>query len=294
MKFTNSLKLPQPLVSAVTNDPYSKGVCDYSVTELLKPPRQAVLQKAHGEEITEDVADRIWSLMGQVVHGILERSNVDAIAERRMVATFHGKRVSGGMDAYYDHGLLQDYKTTTAYKFKSNTVPEDFEQQLNCYAEILRQNGDKVERLEIVGILRDWSKMEAFRDPNYPRKQVVVLPVPLWPSEKVQAFIGGRIDAHEKAKAVLPLCNDNERWARKRVWAVMKPGRKTAVKLHDSEQFAKEHAKSEPGLYVVDRPGESIRCAFYCSAAPFCSQYQKTLQPVSPTDGFTLTTVKGA
>ena len=294
MKLTNEMNLPQPLVSAVENDPYTNGGADISVTALLNPPRQKVLERIHSDEITEDASDRIWSLMGQVVHGILERANTESVAERRLYTEVLGWKVSGGMDAYYEHGLVQDYKVTTAYKFKNNSVPEQFEQQLNLYAHILRSNGHKVTKLEVVGILRDWSVMEAKRDPNFPKKQVVVLEVPLWPEEKARAFLYGRVKLHQEALRVLPLCSDEDRWGKPRVYAVMKPGRKTAVKLHDSEQFAKNHAASEEGLYVVERPQSFIRCENYCRVANFCSQYKETLTKsnASP-DGFTLTTIKG-
>jgi hypothetical protein len=277
MKVTNLSGLPAPLVDAVTNDPYTKGDSDFSVTELLSPPRISVLRKKHEEEIVEDASDRIWSLMGQVVHGILERADVGGVSERRLSIKVGTTIVSGQVDRYLD-GLLQDYKVTTIWKFKNNQVPREFEEQLNCYAEILRQNGYPVNKLEIVGILRDFSKMEAKRYPDSPQKQVLVLNVPLWHEDKAKAFLKGRVKAHLDARNALPECTEHERWTKPTVYAVMKAGRKTAVKLHDTLQFAQNHAASEPGLSVTTRQGESIRCGNYCSVSQFCTQYQNNLK----------------
>ena len=182
MKFTNRFNLPDGLARAVMNDPYSKGDADFSVTELLDPPQMGALKHKHANEITEDVSDRIWSLLGQVAHGIIERAETEAIAERRLTMTISGKKISGAMDRFCNKaGLLSDYKLTTAWKFKDHKLPEDFEIQQNCYVHLLRVNGIEVKQSEIVGILRDWSKLEARRSQSYPQAQVMRIPVPIWP-----------------------------------------------------------------------------------------------------------------
>jgi hypothetical protein len=270
VKLTNRLGLPEPIYNAVKNDVYTRGDADISVTQLLAPPRQVALIRAHEHEIEEDCSERIWSLCGQVIHGILERANTAAIAERRLYLEIEGWKISGGMDAYYGHGLLQDYKFVTAYKFKGGKVAIEYEQQLNCYAELLRGNGDDVKKLQIVGILRDWSKLEAERDPEYPQTQVIIVNVPMWSPEKARAFIKERVILHQQARLQLPTCTPDERWARPDVYAVMKEGRKTAVRLYDTEAEAENHARRENNLSVVKRPGVSIRCKHYCSVAKFC------------------------
>lgn len=272
MKLTNRLNLPQALVDAVKNDGYSSNGADFSVTTLLKPPRIVALEREHKEEIEEDASDRIWSLLGQVVHGILERANHDGVSERRLSIIVNGVSISGGMDLY-DSGTLQDYKFVTSYKFKGKDVPEEYEQQLNIYAEILRQNNHPVDKLQIVGILRDWSKLEARRDDQYPQSQVVIRDVNLWSSEKAIAFINERVKLHLDARNNLPECSESERWARPNRFAVMKAGAQRAVKLYDNKNDAESHASTNPLLRVEDRPGESIRCAAYCGVAKWCIQY---------------------
>jgi hypothetical protein len=273
MKLTNRMNLPQPIVDAVKNDGYSSGDADASVTELLSPPRQAALKRAHAPSLVEDASERIYSLLGQLVHSLLERANKTGIAERRLSTTVEGWKISGGMDALYEHGLLQDYKFVTAYKFKDGKVPEEYEQQLNCYAQILRDNGEKVSALEIVGILRDWSKLEAQRDPEYPQAQVLVLEVPLWPEERAKKFLKERVILHKKARGVLPLCSADERWARPDTWAVMKPGAMRAERVYASKEEAEAHAAQKKGLTIDHRPGVSTRCQAYCVVSKHCAQY---------------------
>lgn len=276
MRLTNRLNLPQPLVDAVANDPYHRGSADISITQLLSPPRKTAIDAVHETELEEDASDRIWSLLGQAIHTILERADKTGIAERRLSIKVEGWTVSGAMDRYVD-GLIQDYKCVTVYKFKDSGVPMDYERQLNCYAEILRQNGHPVTRLEVVGILRDWSKLEAFRDPDYPQTQVIVRQVKLWTPEVIQAFLKTRVILHKKALIELPACTEEERWQKPTVWAVKKPEAKRATKLYDTEAEAKAHVQSDPKQVMVKRRGESTRCKAYCSALKFCTQGQTTL-----------------
>lgn len=277
MKITNELGLPDAIFRAVAADPYTKGNADYSVTQLLKPPRMVALEREHAHELTEDCADRIWSLLGQVVHGILERAESVAIPEERWYCDILGKRISGGMDRLVlKEGLLQDYKFTTAWKF-SDGVPKEFIEQLNSYAWILRENGIDVRRAQIVAILRDWSKPHAARDVTYPRHQCLLLDVPLWAPEEQLRFLEERVRLHELAKTAKPLCSEEEMWASQTIYAVMKQGQKKATKLFDDEFLAEAHAAGlsaeGKGVYnVVARPGERKRCSTYCSVAAYCNQ----------------------
>lgn len=274
MKITNRLGLPEPIVEAVKNDEYSKGKADISVTELLAPPRQVALKKRHADELVEDASERIWSLMGQSVHKILERANKLGIAERRLGVKIEGWKVSGGMDLVCQEHILSDYKVTTSWKFKGGKAPIEFEQQLNCYAAILRANELKVEKLQVVGILRDWSKLEAARDPEYPQLQVVIIPVPMWAPEKAMKFLRERVILHKQARQSLPNCSAEERWAKPDTWAVKKPGAARASRVYENEEEALAHARQDSSLFVEKRRGESTRCEHYCSVARFCKFYQ--------------------
>jgi len=279
MKLTNKQGLPQPLYDAVCNDPYRK-IGDISSTEAIKAPRRRQLLIRHDDEIVEDAADRMYMLLGSSIHAILERAGVDLkdyIVEKRLTAKVFSWTVSGQPDLYAKREMiLYDYKVTSVYSFLLGDKPE-FTQQLNIYAFLFRENlGLDVKELKIVAILRDWMQSRAKQEPDYPQIPVMVVDIPLWPSRDAEAYIHERVKLHQDAEHMddgsLEFCTPEERWERPTTFAVMKPGNKRARRVFDS----KDKATAEAGAQevVITRKGESVRCANYCKAAPYCSQYR--------------------
>lgn len=283
MRWTNNLELPEPVVNAVINDPYTKGDSDISITGLCGPPRIRVLKKLHEADLVEDVSDRIFSLLGQVMHGILERAHVNdlkkAIFEKRWHTEIDGVRISGQLDAYYTDGLIQDYKLLSMYSVKDG-VKLEYEQQLNCYAHLLRVNGLVVTKLQLVCILRDWSKGRTQYDYELPQQQVLKLEVPLWTPEKAEEFLKERVALHKAANKKLPLCTAEERWEKPEKFAAMPaPKAPKSKKNHDTLAAAEEHVlklkKEFPKAFVEHRPAVQTRCENYCVAKAFCKQAKK-------------------
>ncbi len=269
---TNTSRLPEPIVRAITNDTYTKGNADFSVTELLSPPQISRLRHQHRAEIVEDAADRIWSLLGQSVHAIIERNgSPNELTETTLVTTFEGKTIKGTFDSVtVATAELNDYKITTAWKIRGGEVPDDWEAQTNIYRWMLkRELNIDINAIAIIVILRDWSKREAARSPDYPQTQALRLEVPLWPAELVEAFVTARLAAHADPDIG---CSDEDIWAKPSKWAVMQKGRKTAVKLYDNEADASASLLSNQ--YVEYRPGQATRCESYCPVAAFCPQWQ--------------------
>ena len=77
MNLTNKMNLPLAIKRAVENDPYDPSGSDISTTRLIAPPLIRYLEIKHKDEIEEDVSDRIWSLIGQSVHHIIERAETE-------------------------------------------------------------------------------------------------------------------------------------------------------------------------------------------------------------------------
>lgn len=279
MKITNNENLPQSIYEAVQNDPYDAGESDITVTTLIGPARKRALLLKHKDEIVEDCSERIWSLFGQAIHTILERSETDSIAEERFYMTCkNGWKLGGQVDRFEPFiGLLQDFKTTSVWSVKGDAKNE-YVQQLNILAHLLRKNGFTVNKLEIIAILRDWSKREAQRDKEYPRHNVVKLDIPLWSPEETEAFIDSRVAEHEKALKEEVKCSDAERWCKAHSWAVIKKGQKRATKVFYNEKEAGSFAADDPNMAVEFRPGEVIRCGSYCNVNKFCSQYQEEVK----------------
>lgn len=218
MKFTNRYNLPDAIVKAVTNDPYTKGKSDFSITELLKPSRQWALQKKFADKLEDDVADRLWALYGQVAHLILERANEKDLAEKRFSAEIDGKVVSSQIDSLSidDDSILSDYKFSAAWGFKTTKAKPEHVSQLNMQRYILHKNGIYPKKLQIVGLIRDFSLTQAEKSITYPQSPVVVQPVPMWSLDETEVFMKERIRSHLDALKELPLCGKEELWQGKR------------------------------------------------------------------------------
>ena len=291
MKVTNEKELPEALVKAVENDSYSKGNADRSVTGLLSPPRQAALADLHEAELSEDVSDRLWSLYGKIVHGILEdagEKSLSEITEERLFTEVGGWTISGQTDSLtltedQKSWIISDYKFVTAYKFKRDrfgNLPEQkgYEEQLNLYAYLLEANGFPVAALKIVAIYRDWSKLEAKRDSNYPQLGAETHDIPLWSHDRAKAFVEERVRLHQEAEKNLPECSDDDRWSRPTKYALMasatsKRARKLFFGHREAADWAVEN-RMKTGWVIERREGEDIRCENYCLVSDFCEQFK--------------------
>lgn len=267
---TNLSNLPSSIYRAVCNDSYNDGGSDITVTSLIKPPHMRQLQLKHAAEIVEDAADRIFSLLGQATHTILERAAADhCIVERRFFVERLGWKVSGQVDLIdLSDGILADFKVTSRHVV--GPIKPEHEVQLNFNKLLAEENGIVgVKRLEIIAILRDWSLMRVGREKDYPKSQVAVIRSPIWPKAAAEAFLLERIKAHQDPNP--PLCTAEERWQKPERYAVLKKGAKRAVKLYDDAKSAANHvATLGGGARIETRPSEPLRCMHYCNVAQFC------------------------
>lgn len=277
MKITNASAYPEPFVRAVTRETYERGDCDYTVSELLSPPRLNQLVRRHDAELTEDVSERLWVLLGNVAHDILERAGKEGqeLTERRLYAPISGRRIGGKPDTLaLSSGLLTDYKVTSVWSYILGNKPE-WERQLNAYAFLARENGHEIKGLEIFAMFRDWSESRSLGSKDYPNTSCLRIPIPLWSHSEAQVFLEERVRLHETAKLAadddLAPCTAEERWEKPTTWAVMKPGRKSALSVHETEESAWKAMAD--GLKVEVRAGKSTRCESYCAASNFCNQY---------------------
>jgi len=291
MKLTNQLGLPQPIVNAIANDDYTKGDCDFSTTQLLRPVRINVLLKRHRKEITEDVSDRIFALFGKSMHKVLElgaNPRYCMVEKRYSIDVEVGgvKFVVSGQFDLLDYlldretGVLSDYKLCSRYVVGDGVKPE-WEQQMNINALILRSNGLPVKSLQIIAIFRDWSKMRAAQKEDYPDKQIQVLPVKIWPEQKTLEFIQYRIQTYILCESFPPVCTPDERWRKPDKWAVVKRGLKRATKLYETKEQANAAIKGSITYVVEPRPGEDVRCRYYCPVNKFCDYWQSQNEKIA-------------
>ena len=298
MKFTNASNLPKAIERAVSNDPYDSSGSDISTTRLIAPPRIRVLEKRNYDLLKEDVADRIFSLLGQSVHHIIERAKTrKELSEKRLFykdeKITNGWTLSGAFDLLNREGHLTDFKVTSAWQVVHalKDGKPDWENQLNVLDFLCRKNPNelinyktkiKVKRLSVMAILRDWSLFQTMKSDNYPKKQVAMIPIRRWTEEEQDNYVRERIKIHQNAEKVskLPLCTATERWRKEDQFAVMKSGRKSALRLLDTKQLALDYLKSQNmvegvGCSIVERKGEDVRCQHYCKVNQFCDYFMK-------------------
>lgn len=303
-KITNNSGLPIPMFNALKADTYVGGG-DISITKLIAPPRQVALRKFHEDEIEEDADGRIWMLLGNAVHRVLELSaSDDVVVETRLFMPIEGIhtdegplvwRLSGQPDVYQPATQeLFDYKVTSVWSVLFGDKPE-WEAQVNLQAMLHRNKGDKVLTGSIIGILRDWSVRKARFEKDYPPRAVKKIGLPMWTQEECIAYAQERVKLHQIAQRdylasgkdpdVLPLCTPEERWYRGASFAVKRKHEKTgkvnkkADRLFKTEEeankYIRDNANNIPKGTVFDeveeRPGENIRCLEYCDVAEFCS-----------------------
>jgi hypothetical protein len=286
---TNKHELPEVFVNMVKLDGYSKGKADISATEMLNSPRIVQLRKKHFDEIEIDVADNYYSIVGTAIHHVLEKGRGENdISEERLFVNLQGWVISGAIDMQIVHAdgsvTIQDYKTTGVWGVMNEKI--DWEYQLNIYAWLVEKvKGVPVRNLQIVALIRDWSRRDSQTKEGYPQAPIKIIPINLWPFEDRETFILNHIKEHSNSKldyelyGTLPECTPEQMWEKPTTYAVMKEGNKRATSVHDTEAEAQEALKTVKGVVnIVIRPGERSRCENYCSVNKFCNQYQKYLE----------------
>ena len=291
MKLTNKKNLPEAIVQLVTykDRPREEGV--YYVTELINSPKQVQLRNRHKDKIVEDVADKIWALMGNAVHSIIEKqSGENRFKEERLVVEFPElkRKVVGRPDIVEEKNgklILSDWKITSTWSYIYKSSLKDWTEQLNIYDYMWHKQGFEIDELQIVTILRDWSKGKAKQTKDYPDEQVQVIKIKKWSHKEQEKFIKERIKKMIAAENLeddkLPECTPEERWAKEDVFAVMKKGRKSALKLCKTQEEADKYLESYQQYHPTDklevgfRKGSDMKCQEYCSVNKFCKYWHK-------------------
>lgn len=286
MKFTNKYDLPSPLVSMMTKEHYSKGKSDYSVTEVIAPAKIARLREQYEERMEKDVTEMMYSFLGTALHARLEDvgDQKNLTLEERLFVEINGETLSGAIDIQEDTPagvVIWDYKYTSVWSVMNQK--DEWVQQLNAYKYMVEKTkGKRVVALRICAFLRDWSARGTGE--SYPKAPIITVDLPVWSTADAEIFLRTRVAAHQNSKIAmdhkseLQPCTPHERWETDPVYAVMRKGRKSAIKLYDNPIDAEARAVEEDG-YVEKREGEPRRCAGnYCGVAKWCKQYQDELK----------------
>ena len=294
MIITNNFNLPDVVVSALTQDDYTKGKSNRSVTQLIDSPQVAVLARENADDIEQDAVDFLWSRFGTSVHTMFEKAAEGAdkvISEERMFAEVLGWTISGAVDLQElsDGGrIVSDYKVTSVWSVIF--AKKEWDNQLNCYAWLIRKShGAVVKQLRIIAIIRDWQRRRASEDSTYPQSPIKIIEIPLWSDEEQDKYVEERVRLHQEAEfsrltgGEIEECTQGETWKKDDSYAVMKKGRKRAVRVLASQQDADEFIDAieiEPEKHSVDiRKGEATRCIQnWCRVNKWCPQFSKEVR----------------
>jgi hypothetical protein len=272
--------LPEALVKAVSIKRHNKPG-QLSATTLLNGIKQIILMDRHWDELAEDVADHFYALYGSTAHKMLEDEGQDEFTEEAVSYDVNGVTITGRIDNYnMREGIISDYKTVSVWKVRFKNF-DDWYRQGMIYAWLLRKNDFMVKTCRFIAIIKDHSKRDAKRDSSYPQKPVYVYEFNVTEEglAKIKTFIEAKIALYKQCRDMadddISPCTSEERWEKPTKYAVKKEGRKTAVRVMDTQEEAETLAANlGKGHYVEKRPGESTRCAEYCSCNGFCNFFR--------------------
>lgn len=284
MILTNKLDLPQPFVDAATSHHEYKPN-RYSVTEVLGGTCEAVLKRRHAGEATEDVSDRLWAVLGSAVHKVLEsaQSAPEQHQEQWLCVKVGDYELSGIFDLYDETtGTVTDWKVTSVYTVLFGDF-EKWRKQTLAYCWMLRQKGHGAHRGQIVAMLRDHNMRKAKIERDYPPHPVFTIEWDFTEEDfkaiesDIFAWFGEVWHQEITDDNELEPCSPEQRWHKPDKWAVKKKGRKTAIRVYESEKDARVRAMEENKMadsndlyYVEFREGEDTKCDSYCPVSDFC------------------------
>ena len=295
MEITNIHNITKPIYDLICKQVQEPDEGAIRVTELISSPYKKAMKVKYWDELTIDANDLLAALIGTVTHKLLEEAQEDpnVIAEQfyEQPLTLVGDTIKECIDQngveltvndmytvvikgtcdYFNikTGELRDLKTTTVSKlaFLDGKPDQDWVNQLNIYAWLMRRLKWTVKSLGIWVILKDWKATQAERKRDYPQSQFVHYQIPLWTEKEQYDYVVKRVLYHMTPQH----CTSEERWQSDDVWAVYGKSKARAKKLFTMESDAIAYEKDVKGESSIEfRKGESLHCKLYCEARSKC------------------------
>lgn len=289
MKITNKHHLPSMLKRAIEKE-YTYRDKRYSITSLLDPDRVIMLKRRHNDEIEQDVTDLIFALLGTKTHFELEHIDLleNEHVEDHLEYTFENGYTLSGIIDHYDDTYLDDYKTCKAFTLIFKSDYDKWKKQLQMGAYLAyKKDGKWRKKGRIIAILKDWNRLKAQTEKDYPKFACKVVNFNLGTPKEVEKMILARFDRiielEKMSDKDLPLCTPEERYNTGDKYAIKKKDNKRASKIHDTLEEAQKHLnnleKDYPGVYEIEvRESQNTRCEQYCSVCKFCDFYKKIVE----------------
>lgn len=278
MRVTNIYNLPQALVDAITTEKHNKDG-EYSATTLLKGACETILTKRHWNDILVDASESIWQIFGTATHSIFEAQKDNTFKEEFFSVNVSKSKVTGRVDSYdLENEILVDWKTASVRKVLKQDFA-DWKRQGLIYSWLMKQSNLNVKKCRFVALLKDHSKAEAVKA-DYPVNPIYIYEFDVTDEDlkEIETFIFEKVKELEAADKIEDLklepCSQEQRWTTPEKWAHMKKGRKSAIKLYDSEEEANK-VELKKDEYIEYRPGVNKKCEHYCYCKEWCPLYRK-------------------
>ncbi|MDP1614793.1 MAG: hypothetical protein Q8L68_03260, partial [Methylococcales bacterium] len=188
MRFTNKYNLPDSIYKACAPaDQHKPDPKRIGVTDLIGPPQIRQLRLKHWDELEIDASTRLWAVLGEGVHLVMDKYNPPKTSEqlnRKLEMVVGDITIAGIVDTFdiTSTGIIEDNKCTSVYSFLLG-VKSEWEQQLNVYAWLAGRNLIYIKGLRINAFLRDWQTSKAVQR-DYPAIPFQSVDIPLWPLQK--------------------------------------------------------------------------------------------------------------
>ena len=327
IKITNTQDIGLPIAVWLLHDEYDYiNEPNYiSVTGLMKPLRQIILPSRVPPENRElDLSDLVAQALGKAIHDSIEKAwtknpqhklrmlgypqhiidlfqvnptdeqilgsngSIDVHLEKRAIRSHQGRRIGGKFDLTAD-GIVQDFKSTSAFAWAGGTRDEEHILQLSLYRWI--DAAEPVPKITqdfgvINYIFTDWSKMMARSSEKYPKKRVEEKRLPLLSLDETENWVNHKLALidryHDTPEHTLPECTDEELWRSDPKYRYFSdptkandPNARSSKNfdtLFEANQYLAEKAKG----IIITKPGEVKRCG-YCPAFEACTQKDQYL-----------------
>jgi hypothetical protein len=281
---------------------YSKSG-DYSVTDLINPPRVVHLKKRYGHKVSPPLDGMVASSLGTAIHEYFEKyldlwcdkHDYDGyVLEEQVQIERQGRRVSGRYDIR-EGSSLYDLKSIKVWKLIFDPTLVEYHEQQNLYRLLLKLDKDvDLDELNIVAIYKDWQEGNALRDRSYPQHQIIEYSLNLWDLKDTEKFLDTKLAELIRCEDVkdeeLPVCSRDERWERHQGGETLHYGilknrkakRATKVVKGGSLDDALGVARTLKGMtkdsVIEIRYALPRRCQKYCDVNEYCSFWKDWCQ----------------
>lgn len=310
------MQIDLPLAVWLLQDGYKSGADVappgelLSVTSLMKPTRQQILQrKVDMSQESIDVSEMVSQRMGHSLHDSIERAWTEGNWQAAMKKLHYPQsiidriRINPPMDKPLDPDIIpiyleqrgfkkfqdiiltgqldfligssyRDFKSTSTFSYTSGSRDESFMLQGSLYRFIFPELiKDDVMRIEF--IFTDWASYRARSDKKYPQARVAHKEFKLMTLKETEDWLSDKL-ADIRKNAKLPQdrmvrCTDKELWRSEDVFKYYSNPETAKTGGRCTKRFDKE---SEAVLMVQDKgKGVIIREAGAPKACGYCSAF---------------------